>query len=95
MLQNSKARGIRFYLHVIIGLFFMFLLGRIFTPVYPLTDVGMQVLGVFLGVIKYTISTILYHLEMHPQNEKMICRKNATNQAKQYAKLADIKYYIF
>ncbi|MCL2399248.1 MAG: citrate transporter [Defluviitaleaceae bacterium] len=51
MLQFSKARGISFYLHVVIGLFLMFIFGRIFMPIYPLTDVGMQVVGVFIGVI--------------------------------------------
>jgi len=29
----------------------MFLFGRIFTPVYPLTEVGMQIVGLFIGLI--------------------------------------------
>ena len=50
MLQ-AKARGPMFYFHVLLGGFLMFFFGRIFAPVYPLTEVGMQVLGVFVGVI--------------------------------------------
>jgi len=49
--QTIKARGVGFYIHVIVGLFFMFAFGRIFPPIYPLTDVGMQVLGVFVGAV--------------------------------------------
>lgn len=50
-MQEAKTRGIGFYLHIMLGLFMMFFFGRIFSPVEPLTQVGMQVLGVFLGVI--------------------------------------------
>ena len=51
MSQISKHRGVGFYLHVSVGLFLMFFFGRIFPPVSPLTQVGMQVLGVFAGAV--------------------------------------------
>ena len=47
----DKARTPSFYVHAAIGLFLMFFAGRILTPVYPLTEVGMLVAGVFLGAI--------------------------------------------
>ena len=47
----EKARTPVFYLHVAVGLFLMFIAGRIFPPIYPLTEVGMLVAGVFLGAI--------------------------------------------
>ena len=54
MSHTAKTRGIRFYLHLAIGLFLMFFMiffGEHFEPIYPLTEVGMQIVGVFLGVI--------------------------------------------
>ncbi|MCL2843584.1 MAG: citrate transporter, partial [Oscillospiraceae bacterium] len=51
MLQTTKARGIMFYLHLAIGVFFLFVFGRVFPTIYPLTEVGMQITGVFIGVI--------------------------------------------
>ena len=51
MAQSSKTRGIGFYLHCLIGLFLMFVFGRIFAPVEPLTEVGMQIVGLFIGLI--------------------------------------------
>jgi len=51
MAHITKDRTIGFYIHSIIGIFFMFAAGRILEPIEPLTDVGMQVLGVFLGAI--------------------------------------------
>jgi len=40
-----------FYLHLAIGVFFLFVFGRVFPTIYPLTEVGMQITGVFIGVI--------------------------------------------
>lgn len=51
MLQTAKARGIMFYLHLTIGVFFLFVFGRVFPTMEPLTEVGMQIMGVFIGVI--------------------------------------------
>jgi len=47
----EKARTPSFYMHVGIGMFLMFFAGRIFPPMYPLTEVGMLVVGVFFGAI--------------------------------------------
>ena len=49
--HSSGPRSPIFYIHVAIGVFMMFLFGRLFEPTYPLTEVGMQIMGVFLGVI--------------------------------------------
>jgi len=54
MTHTSNVRNAWFYLHLAIGLFLMFFMiffGDHFEPIYPLTDVGMQIVGVFLGVI--------------------------------------------
>jgi len=52
MAQLTKTnRGVGFYIHLAIGVFLMFGFGHIFSPVYPLTEVGMQIVGVFIGVI--------------------------------------------
>ena len=51
MSKFSKSRGIGFYLHTIIGLFLMFAFGRIVPPMEPLTYLGMQILGVFIGTV--------------------------------------------
>ena len=47
----EKARTPTFYAHVAIGLFLMFFAGRLVPPIYPLTEVGMLVVGVFFGAI--------------------------------------------
>ena len=51
MLQSTNKSPIMLYVHLAIGVFFMFVFGRVFAPVYPMTEVGMQVVGVFIGVI--------------------------------------------
>lgn len=51
MLQSTNKKSAALYFHLAVGLFFMFVFGRVFAPVYPLTEVGMQVIGVFIGVI--------------------------------------------
>jgi sodium-dependent dicarboxylate transporter 2/3/5 len=51
MSQNNESLGKSFYIHVAIGLFLMFVFGRVIPPFGPLTEVGMQVLGVFVGVV--------------------------------------------
>jgi len=49
--HTKKERGVVFYIHIAIGIFLMFFAGNLFEPIYPLTEVGMQVFGVFIGVI--------------------------------------------
>jgi sodium-dependent dicarboxylate transporter 2/3/5 len=48
---NAENKGILTYIHIFIGLFLMFIAGHIVSPIYPLTEVGMQIMGVFLGVV--------------------------------------------
>ena len=50
MLTEGK-RGAVFYIHCAISLFLMFFAGRVFEPVGTLTEVGMQVTGVFFGLV--------------------------------------------
>ena len=50
-MQQVSKRGVAFYIHLAIGLFLMFFFGRIFTPIEPLTEVGMQIVGLFIGLI--------------------------------------------
>jgi len=47
----SKHKNKFKLVHIIIGFFLMFLFGRIIPPIYPLTEVGMQVAGVFVGAV--------------------------------------------
>lgn len=47
----SKKQGVMKYIHIAIALFLMFIAGNIISPIYPLTDIGLQVGGVFLGVV--------------------------------------------
>jgi len=53
MAQLTKTnRSAWFYIHSAIGLFLMFLFGNIgIEPIYPLTEVGMQIVGLFVGLI--------------------------------------------
>jgi len=46
---ESKRKII--YVHILIGLFPMFVGGHVVPTIYPLTEVGMQILGVFFGVV--------------------------------------------
>ena len=56
MAMLAKKRTPLFYVNLFIGLFLMFVGGRLLEPIYPLTEVGMQVSGVFLGVIWLWVS---------------------------------------
>jgi len=51
MAIDAKPRNAMYYVHVFIGVFLMFFAGNLISPIYPLTDVGMQVVGVFIGII--------------------------------------------
>jgi len=48
---HSESKGKMMYVHILIGLFLMFIGGHVVSPIYPLTEVGMQILGVFFGVV--------------------------------------------
>ena len=50
-LSGNGKRSPWFYVHTAIGVFLMFFFGRIFAPVYPLTEVGMQIAGLFVGLV--------------------------------------------
>ena len=50
-MEGSQKQGIMKWIHIFIAVFLMFIAGNIIPPVYPLTEVGMQVMGVFLGVV--------------------------------------------
>jgi len=51
IMAGSEKQGVMKYIHIFIALFLMFVAGNIIPPIYPLTEVGMQVMGVFLGVV--------------------------------------------
>lgn len=51
MATQAKSKDVMFYVHIAVILFFMFGFGRIFAPVSSLTPLGMQLLGVFIGVL--------------------------------------------
>ena len=56
-----EKRGIAFYIHCAIGLFFMFVFGHVVEPFGTITPVGMQILGVFIGAVyMWAIVTILW-----------------------------------
>jgi len=48
--MKETAKTDLYYLHVIIGLCFIFGVGHI-PPVEPITEIGMQILGIFFGLI--------------------------------------------
>jgi len=50
-MSMSERRSSFTYLHIAIGLFFMFVFGRVVPAYYPITEMGMQVVGVFIGLI--------------------------------------------
>ena len=50
-MSHFDKKGKITYLHIFIGLFLMFVAGNIIPPIYPLTEVGMQVMGVFIGIV--------------------------------------------
>ena len=47
----EQKRSPFFYVHTVFGLFLMFVFGRIPITIEPITEVGMQVVGVFLGLV--------------------------------------------
>ena len=49
-METTKTNSVKFYIHLAIMLFFFFGFGNI-SPVGQITEVGMQILGVFLGLI--------------------------------------------
>lgn len=49
--ERTKKGNALYYVNCAIGLFLMFGFGRIVSPIGTISEVGMQVLGVFLGMI--------------------------------------------
>lgn len=47
---SSKKKDLKYYILCLIGFFFLFGFGRL-APIAPLTPVGMQILGIFIGVV--------------------------------------------
>ena len=50
-MSTSSGKNSLYWINTAISLFFMFIFGRIITPVEPLTAAGVQVLGIFIGLI--------------------------------------------
>ena len=56
-----EKRSIAFYIHCLIGFFFMFIFGHVVEPIGTITPLGMQILGVFIGAVyMWTIVNILW-----------------------------------
>ena len=49
--MSAKDNNLKKYIHIIIVFFFMFVFGRIVPPFANVTEVGVQVLGVFIGCL--------------------------------------------
>ena len=61
MSAQAKKTDYIFYIHVIITIFFMFVFGRIVPPVEPITELGMNCLGILIGVIyAWTTTTLIW-----------------------------------
>lgn len=54
---NSRAKNAKFYVCVVITVFFIFVLGRIVPPFAGITPVGVSMLFIFLGVLIATMVT--------------------------------------
>jgi len=50
-MAGAEIKGPMKWVHLAIALLFMFVIGNIVPPIYPLTEIGMQVMGVFIGVV--------------------------------------------
>ena len=51
MTATEKHNDIGYYIKCAIGLFLMFGFGRLCPPLFGLPEVGMQVVGIFIGLI--------------------------------------------
>ena len=49
-MSNAKSKDVTYYIHIVITLFFMFIFPRL-NPMWGLTEQGMNVIGVFIGLI--------------------------------------------
>lgn len=54
---NSKKKDITYWASTAIGLFLMFFFGKAFRPWAEITDMGMNILGIFLGMIIMFLGT--------------------------------------
>jgi len=50
-MAHSEKQSVAKHIHIVISLFLMFIAGNIIPPIYPLTEIGIQVVSVFLGVV--------------------------------------------
>ena len=50
-MSTTKSKNIAWYIHTVIVLFLMFGFGYIVPPIGSITQMGMHVLGVFLGLL--------------------------------------------
>ena len=50
-MAGSEKQGVMKWVHVAIALSLMFVWGNVIPPIYPITEIGMQVMGVFIGVV--------------------------------------------
>lgn len=55
-MSEAKSKETKRWIFLIIALFFMFVFGRIVPPWQPVTAVGVQVIGIFLGTLILMVS---------------------------------------
>ena len=53
MANNKQSSPAVYWIEIAIGIFFMFIFGRVVPPVGTITPMGMQILGVFIGIMFY------------------------------------------
>lgn len=56
-MSGEKNNNARYYIWVAISIFFMFIFGNVVRPFAGITDIGVTVIGVFIGVLIATIAT--------------------------------------
>lgn len=60
-MSTSTTKNIMLYVHVAITFFFMFIFGKIVPPIDPITPIGMELLGIFIGVVyAWTTTSLLW-----------------------------------
>lgn len=56
-MAETKSNNVKYYVWTVIGLAFMFLFGKIVPPFAGITDVGVSILGIFVGVLVIILAT--------------------------------------
>lgn len=51
--QGKQDSTAVFWVKILIGLFFMFVFGLVVPPIAPITRMGMQIIGIFIGIILF------------------------------------------